>query len=136
MAGEYGNVLGAHFKRVISQPNWTTAFGNMEKSGGPGVDLHIHDTHYILVFARSARSGGVFGQAGAGSVCGIYFHELSIRQPAGFVRDVCFGGDFLSRAGRLRTGLRFIWSGPTVLYEFSTLGGKPVVTMPVTLVDG
>ena len=30
--GEYGNVLGAHFKRVISQPNWTTAFANMEKS--------------------------------------------------------------------------------------------------------
>jgi predicted dehydrogenase len=53
--GEYGKLLGGHFKRVISQPTWTRDFADIEKSGGPGIDLHIHDTHFIqLLWARAA----------------------------------------------------------------------------------
>ncbi len=45
--GRYGRVLGGHFKRVISRPNWSAAIGDASKTGGPAVDLHIHDTHFI-----------------------------------------------------------------------------------------
>jgi predicted dehydrogenase len=43
----YGKLLGAHFKRIISKPDWSAAIGDAAKTGGPAVDLHIHDTHYI-----------------------------------------------------------------------------------------
>src|SRR4029453_6703414 len=43
----YGRVLGAHFKRVISQPDWSAEIGDASKTGGPAVDLHIHDTHFF-----------------------------------------------------------------------------------------
>lgn len=45
--GKYGKVVGAHFKRVISRPDWSADIGDAAKTGGPAVDLHIHDTHFI-----------------------------------------------------------------------------------------
>ncbi len=46
-SGKYGKLLGAHFKRIISKPAWSEDIASLEKTGGPGVDLHIHDTHFI-----------------------------------------------------------------------------------------
>ena len=45
--GQYGKVLGAHFKRIIAKPDWSADIGDAAKTGGPAVDLHIHDTHFI-----------------------------------------------------------------------------------------
>src|SRR5881397_238061 len=45
--GQYGKLLGGHFKRVISKPDWSADIGDAAKTGGPAVDLHIHDTHFI-----------------------------------------------------------------------------------------
>ncbi|MBI3463686.1 MAG: hypothetical protein HY000_11605 [Planctomycetes bacterium] len=44
---KYGKLIGAHFKRIISKPTWSEDIASLEKTGGPGVDLHIHDTHFI-----------------------------------------------------------------------------------------
>jgi predicted dehydrogenase len=49
--GAYGKLLGAHFKRVISKPDWSAAIGDASKTGGPAVDLHVHDTHFIGLIA-------------------------------------------------------------------------------------
>jgi predicted dehydrogenase len=46
-SGQWGRVRGGHFKRVISQPDWSAEIGDAAKTGGPAVDLHIHDTHFI-----------------------------------------------------------------------------------------
>lgn len=46
-SSRYGRLLGAHFKRVISQPDWSAEIADPAKTGGPAVDLHIHDTHFI-----------------------------------------------------------------------------------------
>jgi predicted dehydrogenase len=49
--GSHGRLLGAHFKRVISKPDWSADIGDAAKTGGPAVDLHIHDTHFIGLIA-------------------------------------------------------------------------------------
>ncbi len=46
-SGKYGKLLAAHFVRVISQPDWSAEIADVAKTGGPAVDLHIHDTHFI-----------------------------------------------------------------------------------------
>jgi predicted dehydrogenase len=43
--------LGAHFTRVISRPDWSADIGDASKTGGPAVDLHIHDTHFVGLLA-------------------------------------------------------------------------------------
>ena len=57
--GKFGKLLGGHFKRVISKPDWSAEIGDASKTGGPAVDLHIHDTHFI------------------GLVCGVPKHVFS-----------------------------------------------------------
>ena len=57
--GQYGKLLGGHFKRVISKPDWSAEIGDASKTGGPAIDLHIHDTHFI------------------GLVCGVPGHVFS-----------------------------------------------------------
>ena len=46
-SGQYGKLLGGSFKRVISNPAWLTHFWSPEHIGGPMLDLHIHDAHFI-----------------------------------------------------------------------------------------
>jgi predicted dehydrogenase len=46
-SGQYGKLIAAHFKRVIAKPDWSADIGDAAKTGGPAVDLHIHDTHFI-----------------------------------------------------------------------------------------
>lgn len=50
-SGKHGKLLAAHFTRVIAQPDWSTAISDAAKTGGPAVDLHIHDTHFIGLVA-------------------------------------------------------------------------------------
>lgn len=50
-SGKYGRAIGGHFKRVISDPLWIKDFFEPNKAGGPLLDLHVHDAHFIrLVF--------------------------------------------------------------------------------------
>jgi predicted dehydrogenase len=49
--GQHGKLLGAHFKRVIAKPDWSATIGDADATGGPAVDLHIHDTHFIGLIA-------------------------------------------------------------------------------------
>ncbi len=46
-SGKYGPLLGGHFKRVISDPKWIKGFYDSKKVGGPLIDLHVHDAHFI-----------------------------------------------------------------------------------------
>ena len=54
--GTYGKLLGGRFERVISDPLWLKDFYDMEKVGGPLIDLHVHDAHLIrLLFGMPTR---------------------------------------------------------------------------------
>ena len=48
-SGKYGKLLGGNFTRVTSNPFWLNLdrFYSMEGAGGPMLDLHVHDAHYI-----------------------------------------------------------------------------------------
>ena len=82
----YGKLLGAHFKRMIAKPDWSADIADPAKTGGPALDLHIHDTHFIRVicgmpekvFATGIMENGVvqylttqylFGSSGPAVTC-------------------------------------------------------------------
>lgn len=130
-SGEFGNLVGGHFKRVISEPNWSDDFVDLGKSGGPGIDLHVHDTHFIqllcgmpdAVFSQGKLAGGAFAQYLTTQY--IYNdNELSISCSSGAV----------SQEGRAFShGFELYLEKATLLYEFATLGGEPVTATPLTL---
>ena len=128
---DYGQLLGAHFKRVTSKSKKTYDLEEVERSGGPGIDLHIHDTHFIqllcgmpdAVYSRGALTTGDFAE----SLTTQYIYND---------RDVsisCSSGG-MSQSGRAFShGFEIYLERATLLYEFATLGGQPATSMPLTL---
>lgn len=56
MDGRFGKALRGYFKRIISPPDWIPDFYEAQKVGGPLIDLHVHDTHFVrLVFGMPRR---------------------------------------------------------------------------------
>ncbi len=56
LSGRYGKPLRGHFKRVISPPDWIPDFYEASRVGGPLIDLHVHDTHFVrLLFGMPRR---------------------------------------------------------------------------------
>ncbi len=47
--GQYGGLKGGFFKRIISDPLWLPDYYNPDTTGGPMLDLHVHDAHFIRV---------------------------------------------------------------------------------------
>jgi predicted dehydrogenase len=91
-SGAYGRVVSAAFQRLGSPPDWGTDFyRDIARTGGPLVDLHIHDTDFIRwVFGAPASvvSGGSLmhvttlyryagGAGGAGGAAGGAAHVVA-----------------------------------------------------------
>jgi predicted dehydrogenase len=63
----FGRLLAANFKRVIARPEWSGDMSDFRKLGGWGIDLHIHDNHFIshacgrpaAVFSRGLLQDGL-----------------------------------------------------------------------------
>jgi predicted dehydrogenase len=54
--GGLGKPVRGHFKRVISPPDWIPNFYAADVVGGPLIDLHVHDAHFIkLLFGMPKR---------------------------------------------------------------------------------
>lgn len=54
--GKYGRLLGGSFKRVISDPLWLKDFYDPDRCGGPMLDLHVHDAHFIRLLFGMPQS--------------------------------------------------------------------------------
>src|SRR4051812_47650578 len=58
----HGGLQAAHMKRVIAKPEWSQGIANADRSGGPAIDLHIHDTHFLGLVCgvpKAVQSRGV-----------------------------------------------------------------------------
>lgn len=52
----HGKPRRAHFKRIISPPDWIPDFYEADRVGGPLIDLHVHDAHFVrLLFGMPRR---------------------------------------------------------------------------------
>lgn len=49
-SGKWGKLLGGSFSRVTEVPSWLPNYWKMDVCGGPMLDLHIHDAHFIRYF--------------------------------------------------------------------------------------
>ena len=67
-SGKFGNLLGGHLTRVIAKPDWSAAIGDADATGGPAVDLHIHDTHFIGLIAGVPKAVSSTGLVNGSSV--------------------------------------------------------------------
>lgn len=55
-SGKHGRLLGGSFKRVISDPQWLAHYWKADQIGGPMLDLHVHDAHFIRLLFGMPQS--------------------------------------------------------------------------------
>jgi predicted dehydrogenase len=130
--GTHGQLTGGYFKRVMSDPTWISDYYDPEKSGGPLIDLHIHDAHFIRllcgmpdrVFSRGRMRGEVVDFATTQFIFNGENNHL--------ITSTC---GVISQQGRPFTHAFEIYlEKATLIYDFSNFEGKGYGHTPLTLV--
>lgn len=129
-SGKYGKLLGGHFKRIISDPQWLKDFYDPKKVGGPMLDLHVHDAHFIRL---------LFGMPSAVFTAGRMRGEVAECFTSQFVFDnprqtASAASGVIQQQGRaFCAGFEIHLEKATLLYDFAVIDGKPEVNMPLTI---
>jgi predicted dehydrogenase len=119
---------------VISKPDWSSGIADVVRSGGPAIDLHIHDTHYIGLVCgvpKAVHSRGIVEQ---GAV--VYLDTQYLYDDAGLTVSATSGA--VAAAGRpFAHGFEIYLEGATLSFSFANVGGKgQVAPLSVILPDG
>lgn len=130
-SGKYGSLRAAHFNRVIAKPDWSQGIADADRSGGPAIDLHIHDTHFIGLVCgvpRAVHSRGVVEGNAVVHLTTQYLYDdpnLAVSAVSGA----------LSQAGRSFThGFEIYLERATIAFEFASMGGQGHVATPLSVI--
>jgi predicted dehydrogenase len=115
--GGYGKLLGGHFKRVISKPDWSSEIADAAKTGGPAVDLHIHDTHFIGLVC--GVPGKVFATGVMDEDAVTYLTTLYLYGPGGPAIS-CSSGALAQKGRPFVHGYELYLEKATLVYESGT----------------
>jgi predicted dehydrogenase len=133
-SGRYGALRAAHLTRVIARPDWSAGISNTSRSGGPAIDLHIHDTHFLGLLCgvpRAVRSRGVTdGEAVVHLTTQYLFDQADLAVSA--------VSGALSQSGRPFThGFELYLDRATLTYSSANIGGQTELSpLSVILADG
>jgi predicted dehydrogenase len=130
-SGDFGKVKAAHFHRLISRPNWSSAIADASRTGGPVIDLHIHDVHFIALAFGPPRAVFSRGVTEAGAVAYVSTEYL-FDTPEPVVS--CLSGA-LSASGRpFVHGFEVFFENATLSFESANMGSAGTVVRPLAVI--
>ena len=124
-SGCFGALQAAHFLRVISKPDWSSGISDADRSGGPAIDLHIHDTHFVGLLCGAPMAVHSRGVVDRGAVVHLTTQYLFEGGPA-----VSAVSGALSQPGRPFA------HGFEIYLERATLSFGPDTPLTVYTADG
>ncbi len=131
-SGRYGKLLGGHFKRVISDPSWLKDFFNPQKVGGPLVDLHVHDAHFIRLLFGMPTAVTSQGRM-RGDVVEYCVSQFQFADPSLVVSSA---SGVINQQGRSFThGFEIHLEKATLYFDLAVLAGGKLQITPLTLLD-
>ena len=108
-AANMASCWAGNFKRVISDPLWIKDFYDPRKVGGPVVDLHIHDAHFIRLVCGMPSAVFSTGRMRGESV---EFIDTQFLYPGKRLAVSATSGVINQQGAALRMPSRFISNGP------------------------
>jgi predicted dehydrogenase len=130
-SGEFGKLKAAHFKRVICQPDWSDGMSDFRKLGGWGIDLHIHDNHFIshvcgvpkAVFSRGLLQDDFVNHVHS---------QYAFDDPDLAVS--CVSGGIAAGGLEFGHGFELYLEKATIMFDAGTLAGEWTVNTPLRLI--
>jgi predicted dehydrogenase len=130
-SARFGSLRAAHLMRVISKPDWSSGIADAGRSGGPAIDLHIHDTHFVGLICGVPEAVHASGVVDNGSV--VYLATQYLYGSADLVVSCVSGA--LAQAGRpFAHGFELYFERATLAFEFANLGGEGHVATPLSVI--
>lgn len=129
--GKYGELQAAHFRRVIAPPAWSSSLSDFRNAGGWGVDLHIHDNHFISTMCGVPKQ--VFSQ-------GTLIEGFVNHVHSNYVYDnpdlavSCVSGGIAAQGLQFAHGFELFLEKATIAFSAGTYGEEWVVDRPLTLI--
>lgn len=129
-SGQFGRLLGGSFKRVIADPNWLTNYWDPKQVGGPMLDLHVHDAHFIRLLFGMPHAVQTWGRTKNGLPEHWHTHfEFGLSGPT--VHAV---SGTISQQGRaFDHGFEIHLEHATLTFEFAVTGDQASYLCPPTL---
>ncbi len=130
-SGKYGKLLGGHFKRVISDPQWLPSYYQPDVIGGPMLDLHIHDAHFIRLLFGMPAAVDTHGRW-RGDVLDYFQSQFYFDDPSIVVSAT---SGVVNQQGRsFLHGYEIHLEQATLVFEFGVFEDEPQVLMPCTVI--
>jgi predicted dehydrogenase len=131
-SGKYGKLLGGHFKRVISDPLWLKDFFDPAKVGGPLVDLHVHDAHFIRLLFGMPTAVTSQGRL-RGDVVEYCVSQFQFADPSLVVSSA---SGVVNQQGRPFThGFEIHLEKATLYFDLAVLAGGSLQITPLTVIN-
>ena len=130
-SGEHGQLLAAHFRRVIAPPDWSDDMSDFRKLGGWGVDLHIHDNHFISTLCGVPKQ--VFSQGTLMDGLVNHVHSNYVYEDPDLAVS-CVSGGIAAKGLEFAHGFELFLEDATIAYNAGTYDGEWVVDRQVTLI--
>ena len=127
--GRFGALLAANFRRVICRPEWSGDMSDFRKLGGWGIDLHIHDNHFIA--HACGRPSAVFSRGLLQEGFVNHVHSSYIYSDNRAV--TCVSGGVAAKGLQFAHGFELYFENGTLLFDAGTLAGNWVVSRPLSL---
>jgi predicted dehydrogenase len=131
-SGRYGKLLGGHFRRVISDPAWLPNYYKPDIIGGPMLDLHVHDAHFIRLLFGNPQQVTSQGRM-RGDVAEYWNSQFEFAD-----RDLVVSATsgVINQPGRgFLHGFEIHLEKATLAFEFMIVRDQPHVSMPFTIFD-
>ncbi len=128
---KYGKLLAAHFRRVITPPKWSSEMSDFRRLGGWGIDLHIHDNHFIRLTCGMPQQVVSRGLLQDGFVN--HVHSQYVYGEDGPAISAVSGG--ICAAGlEFAHGFELYFENATVLMSAGTIAGEWCVDRPLSVI--
>jgi len=130
--GQYGKLLGGHFRRVIADPHWIADYYDPHIIGGPLVDLNIHDAHFIRLLFGMPQATFSRGRM-RGKVVEYAESQFVYENPSQVVSMSC---GVIRQPGRsFQQSFEIHFERAALVYDYAVVNGKPRCATPLTVLD-
>jgi predicted dehydrogenase len=129
--GTYGRLWGGSFKRIIADPIRVSEYFDPASYGGPLIDLHIHDTHFIRLLCGMPRRVYSRGRM-RGDV--VEFAATDFLFEGEHSPLITATGGVICQQGRpFNQAFEVYFEDATVLYDYFTLDDGASGFLPLTV---
>jgi predicted dehydrogenase len=131
-SGKYGRLLGGSFRRISSEPTWMKNYWSPDHIGGPMLDLHVHDAHFIRLLFGLPRLVTTTGRVRNG-LAQFWHTQFRCGDPQLVVEAT---GGTIDQPGRsFDHGFEIHLEQATLVFQFAVIGGTGRYLCEPTLLD-